>query len=66
VLGTPTLLFERPGKIGALPFGWPDAFDVTRDGNRFLIMVPAESERTERTPALVVVENWASTLGGGK
>jgi dipeptidyl aminopeptidase/acylaminoacyl peptidase len=66
VLGTPTLLFARPGKIATMPNGWPDVFDVTPDGNRFLIMVPADTERTERTPALVVVENWASTLHVGK
>jgi serine/threonine-protein kinase len=62
VLGTPALLFARPGRIGALPFGLPDAFDVAPDGTRFLVQMPADTSRAERTPALIVVQDWAGSL----
>jgi Tol biopolymer transport system component/tRNA A-37 threonylcarbamoyl transferase component Bud32 len=59
-LGTPKRLFTRPATIGALPFGWPDAFAVTADGERFLVALRPEGRDRESEPerGLVVVQNW--------
>jgi serine/threonine-protein kinase len=61
-LGTPELLFTRPNPINAMSFGWPDGFEVTPDGERFLIAVLPEDHAEEQDPGLVVVQNWYSEL----
>ena len=65
-LGTPRPLFTRPAAIGALPFGWPDAFAVTADGERFLIALRPEGQREERERGLVVVQNWLAAATKAK
>jgi Tol biopolymer transport system component len=53
-IGTPRKLFQIPGS--------GSAFDVARDGKRFLFKV-AESERTSDSPAaLTLVTNWTAAL----
>ncbi|MBZ0267205.1 hypothetical protein K8I85_03555, partial [bacterium] len=63
-LGAPELLFTRPNLIGAMPFGWPDGFEVTPDGERFLIAVSPEGQEQEEDPGLVVVQNWYAEIRG--
>ena len=55
--GTPTVLFRTQGKMGT--FTAPD-FQVSRDGQRFLIMKPASPGASLSQIAIVV--NWTSTL----
>jgi hypothetical protein len=41
------------------PFGWPDSFDVTGDGQRFVLVQPVvEQHGKTRDPSITVVENW--------
>jgi Tol biopolymer transport system component/tRNA A-37 threonylcarbamoyl transferase component Bud32 len=58
-LGNPTELFTFKSSGVWLPFDWPDGFDVTADGRRF-IMVEAVEQKTGEgpEPGLVVVQNW--------
>jgi hypothetical protein len=56
-LGTPTLLFTRsPGAPG--PFELTAAFDVTRDGKRFLLTRIAGSKALVHGPT--IVQNWSA------
>jgi serine/threonine-protein kinase len=55
--GTPALLFRTQGKMGT--FTTPD-FQVSRDGQRFLIVKPASPGASLSQIAVVV--NWTSTL----
>jgi hypothetical protein len=67
----PTLQVGLPREIFAAPFygggavaGAPRAiYDVTKDGQRFLMLreVTADNERIE-TPRLIVVQNWFEEL----
>ncbi len=63
-LGTPEVLFTRPDAIGVLPFGWPDAYDVTPDGERFLIAIQPPGQEKDIERGLVVVQNWFSEIEG--
>ena len=54
-LSAPRILFQRP-TTGWHP-SWPDGFDVTGDGQRFVLVRPDPSRRTDRG-GLVVVQNW--------
>jgi hypothetical protein len=54
-LGTPRLLFRRP-QHRATYATIPDGFDITPDGQLFLINLSEED--TAEPPALVVVQNW--------
>ncbi len=58
VVGTPTELFRKvaPDRLGG---GRTMAYDVTRDGNRFLLVVP--EQRTDAQPTVVVL-NWFEDL----
>jgi Tol biopolymer transport system component len=55
-LGTPRVLFERE-TLDNLPNGWPDAFDVTSDGQHFLLAQGVATDSSVRR-GLVVVQNW--------
>ena len=59
VLGTPRKLLTRPDSGLVLSFDWDDGFDVSPDGQRFLMVRGAETEQAvvER-PAITIVENW--------
>ena len=54
-LGRPRKLFDRPHIDWSA--SWSDGFDVTPDGERFLMLKPVADESTEQ-PVLVVVQNW--------
>ena len=56
VLGVPRKLFTRRPSGVRLPFGWPDGFDVSADGKRFLVLQPAGEQRGPT--AITLVENW--------
>jgi tRNA A-37 threonylcarbamoyl transferase component Bud32/dipeptidyl aminopeptidase/acylaminoacyl peptidase len=64
-LGTPEVLFSRAGNTGALPFGWPDGFDVSRSGD-FLVVVPADLDESEGPSGLVIAENWFAEFRDGE
>lgn len=59
-VGTPERLFEASGYTGfdtGSPHAW---YDVTADGQRFLMLRPVED--TSSTPQLVLVQNWFEEL----
>jgi serine/threonine-protein kinase len=62
-LGTPQKLFPRE-PVGAcpLPNRWPPGFDVTPDGELFLVFQPVESEPTPLR--IEVVQNWYEEFRG--
>ncbi|NNE44613.1 MAG: protein kinase, partial [Gemmatimonadetes bacterium] len=64
-LGTPTLLFEREGDTGTMPFGWPDGFDVSADG-RFLITEPSGLQDDETLKGIVLTQNWFAEFRSGE
>ncbi len=48
-------LFDHPSTDWSAE--WPDGFDVTADGERFVMLRPVEDESNVQ-PVLVVVQNW--------
>ena len=64
IFGKPRKLFRLPehpfdgGPMGSTPF-----FEVTGDGQRFLIARPS-GDGDEPTRGIVVVQNWVSEHGG--
>ena len=57
VVGAPKALFQTRALTLAQPYRMN--YDVTADGNRFLIATPVEGARTE---AIDVVFNWLSEI----
>ena len=57
--GAPKLLFQTPIPRGAAT--GIDLFDVSRDGQRFLVLSPVRSDAAAVTPITVVV-NWTAGL----
>jgi hypothetical protein len=53
--GTPHRLFRRPTTNWA-PV-WSDGFDVTHDGQRFVMLQPVRDEEAP-PPSIVIVQNW--------
>jgi eukaryotic-like serine/threonine-protein kinase len=53
----PAVLFSRPAKIQDFRYGKPDYFDVTPDGERFLVVVPAAGAEAGAA-SVVVVGDW--------
>ena len=60
-LGVPRELFKRESIDWSTR--WPDSFDVTDDGQRFVIFRPVVEEDAEQ-PAIVVVQNWYEEFRG--
>jgi len=60
-LGRPRKLFDRPSTDWSPT--WPDGFDVTGDGERFVMLRPAPTEEDSQ-PMLMVVQNWFREFGG--
>jgi hypothetical protein len=61
-VGTPRVLFEG-GYVEELENTGAHNYDVAGDGQRFLMIAPAEGEATERArPKIVVVQNWLEEL----
>jgi eukaryotic-like serine/threonine-protein kinase len=59
--GNPTRLFEGRYEIGAAQSG--RTYDISPDGQRFLmIKVDAGSDETATPPSIVVVQNWHEEL----
>jgi Tol biopolymer transport system component len=56
--GPPTPLFDTGLTVDPIR----DEYAVSRDGKRFLISVPAETEGQTSRPRIVVVQNWISEL----
>lgn len=59
-LSAPRALFTRRSVGRSGPFDWTPHFDVSRDGQRFLILVPGADE--SGTNDLVVAQNWSSAF----
>ena len=55
-LGTPRELFTRKPLGFPIIFGWPPGYDVSADGNRFVV-VQSEGDGHDLT-GIVVLENW--------
>jgi len=60
-LGRPRKLFDRPSTNWKAD--WADGFDVTADGERFVMLRPAPTEEDVQ-PMLMVVQNWFREFGG--
>jgi hypothetical protein len=56
VLGRPHRLFPR-APVGT-GIDWPDGFDVTTDGERFVLVRNVQMEN-QTAPSIAVVQNWA-------
>jgi len=54
-LGTPHELFTAPSMNWTER--WSDGFDVTADGERFIVVAPLHGE-SDTAPSIVVVQNW--------
>lgn len=66
-LGSPEPLFVRAPSGIQLAFGWPDGFDVTRDGERFIVLRAAENDdRPQGSLGITVVQNWFAEFRSGK
>ncbi len=59
-LGNPKKLFSRPEYDDRQSFGWPATFDVTFDGQRFLVTELVIDENAD--PSIAIVQNWAAAL----
>jgi hypothetical protein len=63
--GNPTVLIDAPSIIldGRLLANTGRTYDVTRDGNRFLLLKDdAAADRSASRPDIVVVQNWFREL----
>ena len=58
--GNPEVLFAAPYRAGA--FGRARPFDLSPDGERFLMIKEAAPDETDVEPHIVVVENWLEEL----
>ena len=59
-LGRPTKLFSRPELDDRQPYNWPATFDVTADGQRFLVTERVVDENLD--PSIAIIPNWAAAL----
>jgi serine/threonine protein kinase len=59
-LGRPTKLFSRPEYDDRQPYGWPATFDVTADGERFLVTELLDDANLE--PSIAIIQNWGASL----
>jgi serine/threonine protein kinase len=59
-LGRPRKLFDRPSTDWSA--AWPDGFDVTADGQRFVMVRPVSTEEDAK-PEIVAVQNWFAEFG---
>ena len=54
-LGSPVRLFTREPAQVYVPFGWPEGYDVTPDGQRFLLLKRVPQQRAS---GIAIVQNW--------
>jgi Tol biopolymer transport system component/predicted Ser/Thr protein kinase len=59
-LGQPRQLFSRPEHDDRQPFGWPALFDVTFDGQLFLVTELVVEKNIQ--PTIAVIQNWSASL----
>jgi hypothetical protein len=59
-LGNPQEIFTRQPLGQALIFNWPPGFDVSGDGQRFLINMAVG--QNQESHGYILVQNWASEL----
>ena len=57
--GTPRMLFEGRYELASVP---TDNYDVPHDGQRFLMIKPAEPTSSSSLTQIVVVQNWFEEL----
>ena len=57
-LGNPQEVFTRPPLGWALIFNWPAGFDVSSDGQRFLINLPVG--QSQENHGYILVQNWSA------
>jgi len=57
--GKPKMLFERPYEPTAITFPY---YDVSPDGQRFLMIKPSEQTSSSSLNQIVVVQNWFEEL----
>jgi dipeptidyl aminopeptidase/acylaminoacyl peptidase len=64
-LSPPRVLFRR--EPTGFPFPWPDGFDVSADGQRFVLLRSAfkEGEKAE-VPTITVVQSWFTEFRPGR
>jgi Tol biopolymer transport system component len=60
-LGAPRKLFARQRSGAPVAQGWPDGFDVTGDGTRFVV---AQGTEQRGPAAITVVQNWFQEFRG--
>lgn len=60
-LGEPEVLFSRPGRVMDIRFGKPDYYDVTPDGDRFLVVLPGGNDDGEQH-TVVVTGDWRAAM----
>jgi hypothetical protein len=53
-------LFSRPENDDRQPHGWPATFDVTADGERFLVTELVLDENID--PTIAIIPNWSASL----
>ena len=59
-LGAPRVLFKRKNFGHMLVFGWESGFDVSADGQRFIV---AEGLESASAPGgIIVEENWSEAF----
>jgi dipeptidyl aminopeptidase/acylaminoacyl peptidase len=63
-LGAPHELFARKPLGWGLVFGWPPGFDVSPDGNRFVVVEPQGNPRD--LGGIVVEENWTRAFASSE
>jgi hypothetical protein len=56
-LGAPRDLFKRKPLGWSLIFGWPAGFDMSADGQRFVVAEPVSSKAD--LGGIVLVESWS-------
>ena len=59
-LGRPVKLFSRPEYDDRQPYGWPAIFDVTSDGQRFLVTELVLDETLK--PGIAIIQNWSNSI----
>jgi len=59
--GASLLHYRLETKLGGWSEQWPDGFDVSGDGRRFVVAQNVDSGDVQ--PSIVVVQNWFAEFG---
>jgi len=60
--GSPEMLFDGPFWDGGGAVAGPDVFDVSLDGQRFLMIMDVAAGAESEQPEIVIVQNWFEEL----